>query len=609
MFSISLASEIHFEELRQFRARVFQAELGIQDGRYQDVFNDYFSKNILLRAGSKLVGAVRLAFSRETQNFYISYLAVEAYERNHSHVRLLLAAILYIMRRNGIHLVYGDATDENLPMYLSVGCRPVSQKFSKYGFNCEWTRIEYTLGANRFEDHLVEKVKPYLQHEDLAWRYSPRIVVCSDMDEYRECLRELIHTKEIYGLIPHYDPSSYRTPEVVRCGLVGPAQVIRASNRSIPVLKNHYQEGFEFYNERFENRNVILVGQNSPLLELAKTYGVLSGKRVVTVGHWEDFSIESEPPPDTLLLFLEDNEISKVVNSLKQMLNKVKWGIASGDSIEAISSLALKNYIQFLSPIRGRDVIVSQERGTADECTSGETDHPFDFPQEEGDPPLRMLVKEPARQSVVSSESQSDLPDCNGQSAKLICILTKEDLLPSLQKERSNRRSSLNASASHLVIGRCNEGSEQEEGLLFLCLMRQGSSVGEAVWILNRAFASHRAPDDHYLLFGDPSLRFLPKRRMEQSFSCMNQPWGVEVALRHSGEKSLAVFSVQMPASELVEVLLDQGVRFESDDPDVRCAHYVEGDTVHLFAFGLGPLPQALRLTLQYKDRVGRGVL
>jgi len=98
MIMLSLASPSELDELRLFRSRVYGAELGIQENTYQDVFNDHLSKNIVLRDSGRLIGTVRLAFSRETQDFYISYLTVESDKRKQSHLGLLLGAFFLLMK-------------------------------------------------------------------------------------------------------------------------------------------------------------------------------------------------------------------------------------------------------------------------------------------------------------------------------------------------------------------------------------------------------------------------------------------------------------------------------------------------------------------------------
>ena len=195
---LAYADVSDFAELRRFRASVFADELGIQDPEYQDVFNDHFSKNVVLRRGPALKGAVRLAYSHESRSFYISYLALHPSYRNRARLALLLGAILHLMRENDIALVSGHATESNLAMYLSIGCAATGPSFRKYGFHCEWTPIEYRLGTNgSAEDRLVNRARQDLSDADAGWEFTPRVVICPTERVYAEVVRRLIATREI----------------------------------------------------------------------------------------------------------------------------------------------------------------------------------------------------------------------------------------------------------------------------------------------------------------------------------------------------------------------------------------------------------------------------
>src|SRR6185436_12531507 len=120
MVTLNLAVESDFNELREFRAKIYGAELGIQEDTYQDVFHDYLSKNVVLRSSGRLVGAVRLAFSRESQEFYLSYLSIESTKRNRCNLRLLLGGVFFLMKTNNVRQVRADAADTNLAMYIGA---------------------------------------------------------------------------------------------------------------------------------------------------------------------------------------------------------------------------------------------------------------------------------------------------------------------------------------------------------------------------------------------------------------------------------------------------------------------------------------------------------
>ena len=100
------------------------------------------------------------------------------------------------MKANQLQTVRGDSADNNLEMYLSVGCRVVGPRFRKYGFNCEWTPLCYTLGTNpTAEKHLMDHAGKYLGWEGTKWHFKPRLVLCEDLDSYRRELDKLIATR------------------------------------------------------------------------------------------------------------------------------------------------------------------------------------------------------------------------------------------------------------------------------------------------------------------------------------------------------------------------------------------------------------------------------
>ena len=136
-------SSSELEAIVDLRKRVFVDELKIQDKNYQDVFNDYFCKNLMVIEKHQLVGAMRVAFDRHTQRFYASYFVTASFKRNRTTGVLLVGGMLRIMEENGIQTLYADSRPEILKEYLNFGCQIIGEPYRKYGFSCEWIPIRY----------------------------------------------------------------------------------------------------------------------------------------------------------------------------------------------------------------------------------------------------------------------------------------------------------------------------------------------------------------------------------------------------------------------------------------------------------------------------------
>src|SRR5687768_15325595 len=312
MIMLSLASPSELDELRLFRSRVYAAELGIQENTYQDVFNDHLSKNIVLRDSGRLIGTVRLAFSRETQEFYISYLTVESDKRKQSHLGLLLGAFFLLMKANHLQTVRGDSADNNLEMYLSVGCRVVGPKFRKYGFTCEWTPLCYTLGTNATsEKRLMDHARKYLGWEGTKWHFQPRLVLCEDLDTYRRELDKLIARRQIFSLIPHLAKNREALSSLRSDWLDAPVVLEPGDLPAVPSGQDGLK--FEDFNRSFNTRNLILVQRDSELSSLAKTYAMLSGKTLVLVEDWSALNLPHSEQIGSVLLVAEASEAKQAV--------------------------------------------------------------------------------------------------------------------------------------------------------------------------------------------------------------------------------------------------------------------------------------------------------
>jgi hypothetical protein len=539
MITLSLASASELDELRLFRARVYGAELGIQEDTYQDVFNDHLSKNIVLRDSSRLIGTVRLAFSRETQEFYISYLTVESDKRKHSHLGLLLGAFFLLMKANQLQTVRGDSGENNLEMYLTAGCRVVGPKFRKYGFMCEWTPLCYTLGTNPMtEKHLIDHALKYLGWEGTEWRFKPRVVLCEDRDSYRRELERLIATRQIFGLIPHLGRNREALSGLSSTWLDAPAVLEPEELPAIPSNQNGLR--FEHFNRSFNIGNLILVRRDSELSWLAKMYGMLSGKTLVFVDDWSALNFEHPEQVGTVLLVVEPSEAQRAVRSLRALLPNIAWGVATGIDGEAVSWFLLKNYFRFIGPVQPGEALLSHDPQTN------------------------------AKLMVVPFD---DFVDAKG-AAMSLCL----DLL--------------GGHTSHLVLGASD--CFDEAILLLSCLCEAGYPVGEAVRYVNVAVGdagtTEGSSKETLWLFGDPTLRLLPTRQsvLETDLEAVNGSW--KVTLKHNGPEA-RVYHVKLPADS----------RLASTEPGgdgVHSAVYSDGSVQHLFAYARTALPDRLTIML-----------
>ena len=539
MISLYLAPPSELAELRAFRVRVFRAELGIQEDTYQDVFNDHFSKNVVLRESGRLVGTVRLAFSREAQEFYISYLTVESDKRKRAQLGLLLGAFFLLMKRNQIQTIRGDSADYNLEMYLTAGCRVVGPKFRKYGFTCEWTPMTYTLGTNSItEKHLMDHALKYVGWEESEWRFKPRLLRCKDLRSYERALDSLIATRQIFGLIPHLCAEGEAPSEFSSAWLDD--STISEADDLPPTPEGQGQSEFENFNRSFNPRNVIMVRRDSPLSALAKTYGLLSGKTLVAVDDWAALNLDKPEQVGSVLLVVAPEEAQAAVAALRASLPDVTWGIATGPDPRAFSRFLLKNYFRFVGPLQPGESLLSRDPGAS----------------------AKLLA--------------ADVADFGG----------------SLAGDDSHALRLLDGSASHVVFGKTRHF--EEAFLMLSCLCEAGYTTGEAVRFVNAALgdAGLTGADggEKLWLFGDPTLRLLPPRpcAVETDLQAVNG--SLKVTLKRSG-----------PEARVYHVKLDTDARLTSFKPSGNGIHSAVcsvGSTQHLFAYASTTLPDHLTIIL-----------
>lgn len=336
-----------YSTLRDFRKSVFRDELDVQEETYEDVFNDYFSRNILIERGDRLLGSVRFAFSREVQEFYISYLIVAPEVTCTSVSRALLGAVFVLMKANGVRVVRADAADNNLPMYLAAGCEIVGPRFRKYGFRVEWTPLRYRLGTNpQAEARLMAKAGPsLLRSGDPSWRYSINLRMCSSQSEYKSTLADLVAAKGITGEVPHFSYGhghrrAFHGNRFETCAL--PAQ---SGERGQTV-----GSAFLRLNDHFSREHLIVLRQRSRFAELAVMYSCLTRKRLVYLDSWSDSLPSNLETAKSVLLIYAPDEKQHVMRSAILSSDRYCMGVASGQDEEAASWFLLRNYFDFLGP-------------------------------------------------------------------------------------------------------------------------------------------------------------------------------------------------------------------------------------------------------------------
>lgn len=339
--ALRFAGETDFAALQDFRARIFRDELGIQDPHYQDVFNDFFSKNVVLMRRGVLDGAVRLAYSGDLGTFFISYFTVRNERRNRADAALLLGSIFFLMRENDIHQVCGHATQVNLPMYLGVGCRSSGPWFRKYGFSCEWKPLTYELGTNRAtEERLIERVRGHLPASEARWEFTVRIVPCADPDQFQAAFARLLSRGPVLGAIPHLGP--------LDLSITSLPHIRSIETVALGSLNGERNKGFDHYNAQFDATRLFAVQRESPFVPLARLYSVLNRRQVVLVDRWAD----ARCPPDarSVVALAHDGEGAAASSWIDRDGHGAARSVVTAATAEEMSTKLLQRYLRTLGP-------------------------------------------------------------------------------------------------------------------------------------------------------------------------------------------------------------------------------------------------------------------
>jgi hypothetical protein len=439
--------------LRELRARVFRDELGVQDAEYRDVFSDAYSKNVLLLKDAEVIGAVRLAFGREQQEFYISYLFILPEHRKAALLRLLFGAVITLMTINGIEYVRADSADENLQMYLSLGCSIVGKQFTKYGFRCSWTPLVYRLGTKPDAERIVMNRVLHFFHdlESLRWSFSAAILTCKTVTDFDEVLSRLVALDRIPGSIPHLGDEL----PVLDAPWIQPVQHTQA--HEIGGMCGQPHMGAAARTEwdplaqpgaHTARTGVVLVRRDSPAVSLAACYSLLTARRLSIFNSWDD--VAARPLDCASVLYCADPS-DRSDPAFCSLLGRVRGpisGIVGGVDAASLSAHLLRSYFSFLGPLQ--------------------------------------LEQRLARIALI--------PVSTGTETDLWC----------------DRRvcEALERGATHCVL--IPEGTSREAISLFQSLLSSGESIGAAVRLVALAFST--VPNHCPVVIGDPSLRVAPPR-------------------------------------------------------------------------------------------------
>lgn len=453
MIKLRLAEARDFPGLRKLRIDVFRAELGIQDETYQDVFNDYYSKNLVLEKDGEAIGAVRLAFSRELQEYFVSYLVMRPAFRKLSLVRLLLGGVVALMRRNRIERVRLHASDENLGMYLAIGCRVAGPRFRKYGFNCVWTPLIYELGTNADSERSIgRKVATFFPRlADLDWRFSADIALCPNPATYRSQCASMMN-EAIGSKIPHLGTR----PPVFRTSWVEPLVAAAIDSPGCPAPQS--ANSVDHLNGCFNRRDPIIVRRDAEAFDIARTYSLLTGKHFIPIRSWKDVRPEDFASADSVLLVLDLKDVHEANDVVDGVTRQVPAGIALASDPAALSSLMLKNYFEFIGP-------------SMQSANSGRMHHPRARPFIEV-PVIRLLATDGRTSREIVAKFEPRIAETRGH-----CILAYERI-------------------------------PQHALQMLDSLLVSGFAIGAAVRFANLAYSEGSlAP---FRLIGDPSLRVFP---------------------------------------------------------------------------------------------------
>lgn len=353
MFLKLATSSKELTEIVNLRKRVFVDELNIQDKDYQDVFNDYFCKNLMVMQNEQLVGAMRVAFDRHTQRFYASYFVTASSKRNRTTGVLLVGGMLRIIEANGIQTLYADSHQQILQEYLNFGCEIIGKPYRKYGFNCDWTPIRYQFSlCTSAGQWMLERVRPFLSKQQCQWKYPVQLILCRTIGEYETVLERLMTTRQIFAQFPIIDekvPSSFNNSAFIG------VESIQAQSAQVWLESQSYslngdeQSSFEPFNKLIPQRRVLAIRRNSPLVPMAKCYAMLTGKHLQMVDHFSKLVIDQETESVWVWMMATDSSWDEW-EIIRQQSRKVAVGLQISQTVQECSINLVRNYLDFIQP-------------------------------------------------------------------------------------------------------------------------------------------------------------------------------------------------------------------------------------------------------------------
>ena len=360
-----------FAALRALREEVFCDELGIQERSYHDVISDWHSKNVTLLAGNRLIGAVRLAYMREWQEYYVSYLCLRKQHRKKALLRLLFGAVILLMRHNGIGSIRADSSDVNLPMYRAMGCVAIGSRFRKAGFVCEWTPMRYKLGVNAAaEQILAERAAGYFEsgvENCLTWEFDAVFHLCDTMAGFQRSFDTLLEKNLIPGHVPHLSLS--RQPAQLPCdsAFVARLNMTDASSHEIdfqaddisvsPALLSCSDQSLKWRNERFSDlnsiisrKNLVMVLATSDAVPLARLYGILTCKHLIELESWNQSPQLCQQTTSSLTAVVGPADAAPTAAVLSALQRHCNVGLLTARDLPSLSSALLGSYFHFIGP-------------------------------------------------------------------------------------------------------------------------------------------------------------------------------------------------------------------------------------------------------------------
>jgi predicted GNAT family N-acyltransferase len=644
MLTVRFGEKKDIETLRKLRKTIFKDELNVQEDGYQDVFSDFYSKNIIIEKNGDITGAVRLAFYRDTQKFYISYLMLDSSYRKYAYGGLLMGAILYLMKINNIKVVYADAIPHLLELYLKFGCTQIGEKYYKYGFTCPWIPVKYVFGTNHeFEKELIGKVKPFLALEQGKWEYQPKIALCATMTEYEECVSYLTRNRCIHEIIPHYCSDPTIIPGGKLNKFILPENQLHwhelAQNieGATPMTDEEYD--FDYYNRNFSGKNIIITRTGSKVVNFAQCYSMLTGKTVIYIDDWSSLPPLTER--SSVLAFLEEGECTyDLYQQLRSQIGDIKWGIISGTSLETVSWMVIKNYLYFIQPAEEDDVLLSPlEKRTEDNVGNGYLI--LDKRNYDGPSVKEKMLKGNIRvlstcmhgrgdimydakhffcgkssQVRQSENNQEIIPHCQSEKgcykdgvptfaqdvdASLIAANTCFAYSNIFPKEYTVGWSFLKSNASHVISTERAKDGIYAESIFFLCTLRQGVEIGEAVAHLNKCIGNSFVEKECYLLFGDPSLRITSQQNVKQEFTCEHEPDRIKFSITPPPDSCMFYIDID---ADIIGDINKKLYFYTGDNTRVNYFSFIAQGKLRVFIFKLDGLPAEMDLYLHTTNSV-----